>query len=70
MARRGPVHTNYRCPSTAPDRLVPRYFNDWWNAKDLVFTVANTLKLTEIRSRALLVHNTMVRHLYLEVLRE
>ena len=58
MARRGPVHGNYRCPSTAPNRLVPRYLYDWWNAKDLASAAANVPKLMEIRRRAVLVHNT------------
>jgi hypothetical protein len=60
---RGPVHTLYPCPTTSPDRLVPLYVNDWWNSKDLVLASANLPKLTEIQKRALICHNTMVRHI-------
>ena len=68
MARRGPIHDNYCCPSTAPDRLVPRYLYDWWNAKDLASAATNVPKLTDIQRRAVLVHNTMVHHPYISVL--
>jgi len=68
MSRRSPVHSDYRCPSTAPDRPIPRYLNDWWNAPELALAVANVPKLAEIWKRAVQVHNTMVWHLYIWLL--
>lgn len=41
--------------------MVAVYINDWWNAKDLTAAAVNGASLSDIRKRALVCHNTMVR---------
>jgi hypothetical protein len=60
ISARGPVHMDFECPDTNPDRIVDCYLSDWWNAKDMASIVDTFPKWSDVQEDALLIHSKFV----------